>query len=192
MVIAAAIAGSSAAAPASEQYRLIDTSQSAITISVFKTGLFRALGDNHEIRGAVKSGFIKTTLPIQANIVVDAGDLRVLDADASDKDREQIRVRMLGPEVLDVSRFPEIKFESTFAERSESGAWIVRGELTLHGRTRSLVTIITEDEGHYKGAMTLRQSDYGITPISVAGGVVKVKDELKIDFDIVTKGNITH
>jgi hypothetical protein len=33
----------------------------------------------------------------------------------------------------------------------------------------------------------LRQTDYGIAPISVAGGTVKVKDELKIDFDIVTR-----
>src|SRR5262249_13116724 len=173
--------------PASEQYRAIDTSQSAITIRVFKTGLFRGFGDNHEIRGTVKSGFIKTTLPIQAKVVVDAADLRVLDPDASAKDREHIRVRMLGPEVLDASRFPEIRFESTSAERTESSAWNVHGELTLHGQTRSLMTTITADQDHYRGAITLRQTDYGIVPISVAGGAVKVKDELKIDFDIVTK-----
>ena len=39
--------------------------------------------------------------------------------------------------------------------------------------------------------MTLKQTDYGITPISVAGGAVKVKDELNIDFDIVTKSTAT-
>jgi hypothetical protein len=32
----------------------------------------------------------------------------------------------------------------------------------------------------------LKQSEFGITPISLAGGTVKVKDEMKIDFDIVT------
>ena len=192
MVIAATIGSLSAAAPASEPSGAIDISQSAVTVHVFKTGLFRTFGDNHDIRGTVKSGFIKTTAPIQANLVVDAADLRVLDADASVNDREQIRVRMLGPEVLDAGRFRDIRFESTSAERTESGAWIVRGALTLHGQTHALVTLITEDQGHYKGAMTLRQTDYGITPISVAGGVVKVKDELKIDFDIVTKGTTTH
>jgi polyisoprenoid-binding protein YceI len=98
---------------------------------------------------------------------------------------------MLSPDVLDASKFPEIRFESTSAERAESGAWIVHGQLALHGQTRSIVTTITEDQGHYRGAMTLRQTDYGITPISVAGGAVKVKDELKIDFDIVMKGNAT-
>lgn len=30
----------------------------------------------------------------------------------------------------------------------------------------------------------LKQRDFGITPVTVAGGTVKVKDELKIDLDI--------
>jgi YceI-like protein len=187
LMIAAAPAGTTVAAPASESHLAIDTSQSAITVHVFKTGLFRGFADNHEIHAAVKSGFIKNTLPVRADIVVDARNLQVLDADASPKDREQVRVRMLGPEVLDTRRFPEIRFESSSAERTESGAWIVHGQLTLHGLTRPVVTTITEDQGHYRGAMLLRQTDYGITPISVAGGAVKVKDELKLDFDIVTR-----
>jgi hypothetical protein len=32
----------------------------------------------------------------------------------------------------------------------------------------------------------LKQSEFGITPISIVGGTVKVKNEMKIDFDIVT------
>jgi hypothetical protein len=32
----------------------------------------------------------------------------------------------------------------------------------------------------------LKQTDFGITPISIGGGTVKVKNELRIDFDIVT------
>jgi hypothetical protein len=31
----------------------------------------------------------------------------------------------------------------------------------------------------------LRQKDFGITPVSVAGGSVKVKDEVRIEFEIV-------
>jgi len=190
-MIAAATIGGAIAAPASEPDPLIDTSQSAITVHVFKTGLFRSFADNHEIRAAVKSGFIKNTLPVRANIVVDARDLRVLDPDATPKDREHARVRMLGPEVLNVNRFPEIRFESISGERTKSGEWIVHGQLTLHGQSRPMVTTIIEDQGHYRGAMTLRQTDYGITPISVAGGTVKVRDELKIDFDIVARAATT-
>jgi hypothetical protein len=36
-----------------------------------------------------------------------------------------------------------------------------------------------------KGAFTLKQSSFGIKPVSVAGGTIKVKDELKFTFDIV-------
>jgi hypothetical protein len=41
--------------------------------------------------------------------------------------------------------------------------------------------------GHF--APFLRQSDFGILPISIAGGTVKVKDEVTIEFDIVTAGH---
>ena len=47
-----------------------------------------------------------------------------------------------------------------------------------------LVSVKPEGD-HYKGSVPVRQSDFGIVPISVAGGTVKVKDEIVIDFDIV-------
>ena len=37
----------------------------------------------------------------------------------------------------------------------------------------------------YVGAAIFRQTQFGIRPVSVAGGAVKVKDEVKIDFAIV-------
>jgi hypothetical protein len=30
----------------------------------------------------------------------------------------------------------------------------------------------------------LRQKDFGITPVSVAGGSIKVKDDVRVDFEI--------
>jgi hypothetical protein len=40
---------------------------------------------------------------------------------------------------------------------------------------------------HYRGAATLKQTDFGITPVTVAGGTVKVKDEVKIEFEVVLR-----
>jgi polyisoprenoid-binding protein YceI len=170
--------------------RPIDTQQSTITVKVFSGGLFAGLGDNHEIHGAVKRGTINDSNPAQVHIVVDAASFRVLDPSASAKTRAEVQMRMLGPDVLDVNRFPEILFDSESAERTESGGWTVRGQLMLHGQTRPLTTIVTYADGHYKGSLSLKQSEFGITPIKVAGGAVKVKDQLTIDFDIVahTKG----
>jgi hypothetical protein len=41
--------------------------------------------------------------------------------------------------------------------------------------------------GRYRGIADLKQKDFGITPVTVAGGAVKVKNELRIEFGIVSK-----
>jgi hypothetical protein len=41
--------------------------------------------------------------------------------------------------------------------------------------------------GHYQGSAQLRQHDFGMTPVTIAGGAVKVKDAVKIEFDFVLK-----
>jgi polyisoprenoid-binding protein YceI len=163
----------------------VDTAQSTITIRVFKSGFLSGLGDDHEIRGTVKSGTVNDTEPAAVHLAIDAAALRVIDPRASAKDRADVQTRMLGPDVLDASRFPEIVFDSDSAERAASGGWLVHGKLTLHGQTRPLSAAVVENQGHYKGSFALKQSDFGITPIKIAGGAVKVKDEITIDFDVV-------
>lgn len=37
------------------------------------------------------------------------------------------------------------------------------------------------------GEFPLRQTEYGIKPVSAAGGTIKLKDELKFTFDIVAR-----
>jgi hypothetical protein len=46
---------------------------------------------------------------------------------------------------------------------------------------------VERKDGHYLGSTTFKQREFGITPVRVAGGTVKVKDEVKIEFDVVTK-----
>ena len=162
----------------------IDVQQSTMTVHVFKTGVFSAFGHNHEVRAPIAEG----TLDPQARTVefrVRSADLKVLDPDISDKDRAETQSTMQGPQVLDVAQYPEISFRSTAIEPAGAGEWNVRGELTLRGQTRPVEVKVAEAGGHYRGSAVLRQKDFGIKPVSAAGGAVKVKDELKIDFDIV-------
>ncbi len=37
------------------------------------------------------------------------------------------------------------------------------------------------------GEFPLRQSDYGIKPVSFAGGALRLKDELKFNFELVAR-----
>lgn len=115
---------------------------------------------------------------------VAARQLRVFDPEASEKTRAQIQETMDSDKVLDVTRFPDISFQSTAVEVRGSDHWLVRGTLALHGKERPIAVDVTLKDERYRGSATLRQTDFGITPVTVAGGTVKVKDEVKIEFEI--------
>jgi len=120
--------------------------------------------------------------------VVAAKQMRVVDTDVSEKDRAEIQATMLGPSVLNSDKFPEIRFRSSHVEEigaKEGHRFRVKGNLALHGATRELIFDVDKNlEGQYHGKTKLKQTDFGIQPVSVAGGTVKVKDELEVEFSI--------
>ena len=164
----------------------IDAERSTMTVRVFKAGLFSAFGHNHEIKAPIAEGrFNKEEHGVMLR--VHSTSLRVVDKDVSEKDRAEIQTTMLGPQVLDSQRFPEISFKSTAVERQGDGKYLVLGDLTLHGETRRIQVQVEGDGEHYRGWAQLKQKDFGITPVTVAGGTVKVKNEVKVEFDIFGK-----
>ena len=174
-----------AAAGAWGQARPIDSTGSKLIVHAFKTGLFSGFADNHEIEAPIAEGSIDEAAP-RVKFVVESRTMKVLDPQLSAEKRQVIQARMVGPEVLDVERFPKITFESTKVDRTGEGQFLVEGRLSLHGVTRPVSVKVRSENGRYLGTCTLKQRDYGIEPISIVGGTVKVKDELKIDFDIRT------
>lgn len=164
----------------------IDVDRSSILIHVSKSGLFSFAGDNHEIRAPIAAGSVHEAAK-SVELKVDASKLIVLDPSLSLAKRAQVQQEMLGPHVLDPARYPEIRFRSTQVEQVKPGEWNVRGDLSLHGQTRPVTVHVTSASGHYRGTAAFKQTEFGITPVSVAGGTVKVKDELKIEFDIVLR-----
>jgi len=173
------------AADASSQ-KAIDTERSVLTVHVYKAGLLSAFGHEHEIRAPIRKGtFYEDKNTVE--FIVDAGTLRVLDSDVSDKDRAEIQSTMLGPKVLDITEFHEIRFHSTEVNRAGENRWIVHGDLTLHGKTRPVKVDVERLNGRYRGSARLRQTEFGITPVTVAGGSIKVKDEVRVEFEILAK-----
>jgi polyisoprenoid-binding protein YceI len=175
------------ASPGAASRQQVDTDRSTITVRVAKAGLFRAFADNHEIQAPIKSGFVEDGVSGRVQVVVDSQRMRVLDPGLSPHDREEVQARMLGPDVLDATRFVEIRFVSTGVEQAAPNAFAVQGALTLHGQTRPVTVKAVRDHDHYRGSASLKQTAFGITPITIAGGAVKVKDEVSIEFDIVTR-----
>jgi polyisoprenoid-binding protein YceI len=169
--------------PAEAEQRPIDTARSVLTVRVDKAGAFSAFGHNHQIEAPVASGGVDPEAKT-VELRVKAAALKVKDPKVSDKDRAEIEKTMLGPEVLDTNQHPEIEFRSTTAERLANGTWRVTGNLTLHGQTRPVVVDVKEQDGHYMGTAHFRQSEFGMTPVKIAAGMVRVKDEVGIEFDI--------
>ncbi len=158
---------------------------SKFTIHVHKAGVFSAFGHDHLVTAPIAQGKLDSKTKT-VEIVVDAKQMKVVDNEVSDKDRAEIQATMLGPSVLNSEKFPEIRFQSSRVEEIGGKHYRVTGKLTLHGVTKQLTFEVERNiEGQYHGKTKLRQTDFGIQPVSVAGGTIKVKDELDIEFDIV-------
>lgn len=164
--------------------RAIDPAHSVLKIRVFKSGLFSGFAHDHEIIAPIAEGMVEDAAPAAVRFSVGAGKLRVLDPELSADKRAEVQKTMEGPEVLDVARFPEIRFQSNGIEQTATARWTVRGDLTLHGQTRPLVVQVALNDGRYQGTVSLKQREFGIKPVRIAGGTIKVKDEVQIDFEI--------
>ncbi len=164
--------------------RTVDPKTSSLTVHVFKSGVFSAFADNHVIRAPIASGSAEDGADARVEITVDAGRLTVLDPELAPAKRDEVQRRMLGPEVLDVARFEKIRFRSTKIQALAEGRWRVDGVLELHGRSAPVSFEVTGTKEKLRGSATLSQRAFGIEPISIAGGTVKVKDEVKVDFEI--------
>jgi polyisoprenoid-binding protein YceI len=173
-----------AALGAADTPKSISSEKSVLTVHVFKAGLFSAFGHEHEISAPIQQGSFTEQNP-SVELTVDARRLRVVDKDVSDKDRAEIQQTMRGPKVLDSERFPEIRFRSTAVTPAAPGKWTIQGDLTIHGETRPVKFEVALQGGHYRGTAEIRQKDFGITPVTVGGGAVKVKNELRVEFDVV-------
>ena len=166
------------------QQHAIDTQKSKLTVRVYKSGLFSAFAHDHEIAAPILGGSAEISDRASVKLEVDARALQVVDPDTSEKDRSEIQKTMLGPEVLDSERFHEIVFQSTAVEQNGTDRWVVHGNLTLHGQSQPVTVDVLREAGHYTGHATVKQTNFGIKPVRIAGGTVKVKDEVRIEFDV--------
>jgi len=169
------------------QSRAIDAERSTLTVRVFKAGLFSFAAHDHEIQAPITSGSVVEAGNASVELAVDARRLKVLDPQLAADKRAEVQKTMHSAEVLDSAQFPDIRFRSIAIEKKGEGNWTVHGELTLHGQTHPVEVSVSGGSGHYRGSSTFKQKLFGIKPVSVAGGTIKVKDEVKIEFEIFTR-----
>jgi polyisoprenoid-binding protein YceI len=184
--------------PMSGQVRYqMDAKLSQLTVHAFASGLASVVAHNPKFAIRDFTGeaeFTPRTLAeASIRIGIKSSSLELLD-EVPENDRRAID-RVTFDEVLETARFPQIVYEShqiTAAQLSENlyGATIV-GDLTLHGVTKRLAftaqAVIGDDTLRGYGNFVVKQSEYGITIASIAGGTLKMKDELKLAFFVVAR-----
>ena len=178
-------------------YRL-DPAASKFTVQAFAEGLLSMFG--HDPMFGVKdfqgeASFVPETFEnASLKLTINANSLRVVN-DVKEKDRRDIE-RTMRDEVLETGKFPEIVFQSNNVSLSRIGEGRYRarviGDLTLHGVTQSNIGIngevtLNNDGLKTKGDFVIKQTDYKIKLVSVAGGTLKIKNEVKGRFDILAR-----
>lgn len=176
----------------------IDAGRSTLMVEAFSTGFLSALGHNpriavRDIRGEVQFASTGSALEdVRVHLIINPRSLAVVD-DISDKDRREIH-RQMYDEVFEVERYPEITYDFSSPKIEGNGGQyssVMSGELTLHGETHpfavSVRVFMMGDTLKASGEFSVSQKQYGISPVTVAGGAIKLKDEVKCTFNIVAR-----
>ena len=194
MISLAQAGGSTTAVPIQDlkvpvgRYSIVQA-ESSISVQVFKTGALSFLTRDHNMAVGNFSGAIAVT----ANGTQSTGTLEASSASLwvtdkiSESDKREINSTMRDT-VLEAAKFPRIAFQ---ASGQPSGNFNLTGDLTLHGVTKriSLPVVATWDTRRIRltGKYILKQTDFGITPYSTAGGTVRIKNEVEIRFSVIAK-----
>jgi polyisoprenoid-binding protein YceI len=179
----------------------LDSKASSIQAHVGKTGIGSFAGHEHlilapSLQGDVNADF--DDLPRSTvEVLVNARAMTVSEEGEPKGDAPKVQQAMRGPNVLNVARFPLIRFRS----REVSGKKIsatsyelrVQGELSLHGMVKPIVLPLkVEVQGDTltaDGKISLKQSEFGIKPTTAAGGLVQVEDDVPLALHIVARAS---
>jgi hypothetical protein len=163
-----------------------------------------SLGHVHGVEGRVKSGHLLLNQNQPGSLVIDvqsfdadtpAGRVAFgLSDDIDQGTRQKVNDNMKGPEVLNVSQFPEAKLSNIKLtatgkmSQRKLQEYIMEGDFTLQQATRKISATCDLEEkngwSHLRGTFRIKQTDYGIKPFSRVLGAVGVKDELLIYGDL--------
>jgi polyisoprenoid-binding protein YceI len=176
---------------------IVDAKTSRFAVQAFATGLLSAVAHNPTMGIRSFSGDVsfnpEALRGSELRLSIKASSLSVQD-DVTDKDRREIE-RLMNEQVLEIAKYPEIVYESPVILITKLGdslcSAVLDGNLTLHGVTcRQPLTARVAVFGtmlRVSGDFTLKQTEYHIKPISVAGGAIKLKDELKLSFEMIAR-----
>jgi polyisoprenoid-binding protein YceI len=153
----------------------LDASQAECLVFTYKEGLLSAIAHDLELRvgrftveidpaaPSLRARFDARTLAVQR---VPERDKRTIEGHIAD-------------DVLHTKRHPEIVFASKQITRDGDRAE-VRGELTLHGKTREITATAHKKDGRWTAEVRLNQPDWGIKPFTAMLGTLRIRAHVDV------------
>jgi len=167
--------------------------KSRVLVHVGKAGLFKFAGHEHDVEAPLATGEVVADAAeltrSSVRLEFEAAHLRVTGRGEPPADVPKVQESMRGERVLDAARFPTVRFHSERVSGRGTTAGVyaltVEGPLQIRERSVTVAFAVTVDARNGRLLVTgqgrIKQSDFGIKPVSVAG-VVKVRDELELEF----------
>ncbi len=190
---AVAAVGGLAVARVSQPETLRVEGTSRVMVHVGKAGAFGFAGHAHEVAAPVTGSVTLDVADLarsEVQLEFDSASLRVTGEGEPAQDVPEVQRVMQSDRVLDAGRYPKIVFRSRRVTVGGTTGQLrdlsVEGDLSLHGVTKPCVVpvrlALRDGSLTAEGTATLKQSDFGIQPVTAAGGAVRVKDVLDISF----------
>jgi len=173
----------------------VDPAESLVAIEVRRAGSLARLGHDHVVASHDVTGYIAPeegradAYVALARMQVDEPELRKeagFDTQPTESDIEGTRGNMLN-HVLEADKFPFALIAVAGADARQKKTTLAVA-ITLHGHMRTL-QVPAEIEADDKtivvsGKLAFNQTDFGITPYSLLGGAIAVRDGLELRFRI--------
>lgn len=185
-----------AAAPQTAVYKL-DAARSKFMIRAFAGGLLWFKGHDHFVAARDFTGEARLTpgsvSPASLNLSVRAASLAET-REVFNAQQKKIIDAELRDIVLEPDKYPDITFKSTdVSVDTRGGVFRVQlgGDLTLRGVTRRVVipakVTLEGDSLHARGEFNVKRSDFKVPATAAFHGTVRIRDRLKVSFDIVAR-----
>lgn len=161
-----------------------------LRVLVFRGGTAARLGHNHVLRAGdlqVTWAAAGPTLRFRLDALqIDPPALRAALGSAfssavDDAAREGTRANLL--KALDAAAHPEVSV-ITLQQVGEGPRRAVEAEIRLHGVVRRQWFVVEVAGTRARGEVVIRQSDFGIQPFTVLGGLLAVQDALIVQFEL--------
>src|SRR6266516_6910685 len=173
----------------------VDSRESLVVAEVRRSGSLARLGHDHVVASHEVGGYVapdegRADLYVAlGRLAVDEAALRTeagFDTQPAESDIEGTRANMLG-KVLEAEKFPFALIRVSGADASQRDVTLSVA-ITLNGSTRTLQAParIDADVGEMSvtGRLSFDQTDFGITPYSLLGGAIAVKNGVELRFRI--------